>query len=162
MANPQEPPTYAPFSIDQGQTINPIWLDWFLTQTTPAAGARGSAGQTGPAGATGPTGPSGPIDSNQILTWANPQVWDTNSGKLAFLTMTGSTTLNVPLNLVRGTYVLVVTQGGTGSYTMTYAAGYKWPGASAPVLSTAVGAIDILTFVSDGTSMFGVAQNAFA
>ena len=53
-------------------------------------------------------------------------------------------------------------QDGTGSRTLAYNAIYKWPAGVAPVLSTAANAIDILTFVSDGTNMYGVAQKAFA
>ena len=34
---------------------------------------------------------------------------------------------------------------------------YRFPDGEAPVLSTGANAIDILTFTSDGTNMFGVA-----
>ena len=75
----------------------------------------------------------------------------------------GTRALGAPSNLVSGfTFILVVQLSCGGSNALTYNAVYKWPGGTAPTLSTANNAIDILTFVSDGTNMYGVAQKAFA
>ena len=54
-----------------------------------------------------------------------------------------------------GTYILRVVQDGTGGRTLTWNGNYKWTAQTAPVLSTAIGAVDIITFFSDGTKMYG-------
>lgn len=101
------------------------------------------------------------------LTDASPVTWNLNTQQAASLLMTsgiGATRqLQNPANLKNGgTYTLIVTQSSTGSNALTYGTAYKWPGGTAPTLSTANNAIDILTFISDGTNMYGVGQLAFA
>lgn len=101
------------------------------------------------------------------LTDASTIAWDARLNQSAYVLLTsgvGATrALGAPSNLVSGfTYILVVQQSSTGSNALTYNAVYKWPGGVAPVLSTANNAIDILTFISDGTNMYGVAQKGFA
>jgi len=76
------------------------------------------------------------------------------NGNIVDLTLTASTTLTFA-NHVIGTYIIQVTQGGTGSYTLTYPASVKWSGGVAPTLTTTVGKTDILTFYHDGTTFFG-------
>lgn len=89
--------------------------------------------------------------------------WDLDSNQVAKVTLGGNRTLANPTNMVDGgTYILRVIQDGTGSRTLGYGANYKWPGGTPPTLSTGAGAIDILTFISDGTNMYGIAQKAFA
>ena len=99
----------------------------------------------------------------QTLTDAATISWNVQTQQVAKVTLGGNRTLDAPTNMVDGfTYILRVIQDGTGSRTLAYNAVYKWPGGVAPVLSTAINAIDILTFVSDGTNMYGVAQKGFA
>jgi hypothetical protein len=76
------------------------------------------------------------------------------SGNVVNLTLNASTTLTFSGHVV-GTYIIQVTQGGTGSNTLTYPASVKWSGGTPPTLTTAVGKTDILTFYHDGTSFFG-------
>ncbi len=101
------------------------------------------------------------------LTDASTITWNAQTQQSAYVLLTsavgGTRALGAPSNLVSGfTYILVVQQSSTGSNALTYNSVYKWPGGVAPVLSTANNAIDILTFISDGTNMYGVAQKAFA
>lgn len=98
----------------------------------------------------------------QTLTFNAAQAWDVSQGNMGILTLTGNATLSAPTNLQPGSYLLIVTQDATGNRTMSFASAYKWAGGFAPVLSTAANAIDILSFVSDGTYMYGSAQKAFA
>ena len=100
----------------------------------------------------------------QALTDGSSIAWNLTLGVIATVTLGGNRTLANPTNILAGTtYCLKVTQDGTGSRTLAYGAAFKWPGGVAPVLSTAIGAIDILTFISfDGTTLDGVAQKAFA
>lgn len=126
--------------------------------------ANGSVGQVlvSAGGTSAPTWQQFP-QTTQTLTDAATVAWDGALGPVAKVTLGGNRTLAAPTNLVDGgTYILRVIQDGTGSRTLAYNAVFKWPGGTAPVLSTAINAIDILTFVSDGTNLYGAAQKAFA
>jgi hypothetical protein len=88
--------------------------------------------------------------------------WDLNANQVSKVTLAGNRTLSAPTNMKAGaTYILRVIQDGVGSRTLAYNSVFKWPGGTAPVLSTGAGDIDILTFVCDGTNMYGVAQLDF-
>lgn len=105
--------------------------------------------------------------ARQSLTDASTIAWNLQTQQSAYVLLTsgiGATrALGAPTNMVSGfTYILVVQQSSTGTNALTYNSVYKWPGGVAPVLSTANNALDILTFVTDGTNMYGVAQKAFA
>ena len=76
------------------------------------------------------------------------------AGNIVNLTLTASTTLTFSTH-VKGTYIFKITQGGSGSYTITWPASVIWSGGTAPTLTTTVGKIDIVTFFHDGTSFFG-------
>jgi hypothetical protein len=76
------------------------------------------------------------------------------SGNIADITLTASTTFTFS-NHVVGTYILKLTQGGTGSYTITWPASVKWSGGTAPTLTTTVGKTDIVTLFHDGTNFYG-------
>ncbi len=58
-------------------------------------------------------------------------------------------------------FLLILTQDGTGSRTATWPGSVAWPGGSAPTLHTAAAAIDLLTFLSPdgGTTWYGVHLN---
>lgn len=93
------------------------------------------------------------------LTDASPVTWNANTQQYATLLMTsgiGATRqLQNPTNLVAGgIYVLQVTQSSTGTNALTYGANYKFPGGVAPTLSVANNAVDVLTFISNGTNMY--------
>ena len=61
-----------------------------------------------------------------------------------------------PTNLKVGTYILHILQDGTGNRTITtWNSVYKWPANVAPVLSTAANSRDIVSFICDGTNMYG-------
>lgn len=75
---------------------------------------------------------------------------DGNSGFNFSLTIGTDATLANPSNFKVGqSGVIVITQDGTGSRTLAYGTNWKFPGGS-PVLSTAAGAIDVISyFVAD-------------
>lgn len=99
----------------------------------------------------------------QALTSGSSIAWNCQTQQAASLTLATNATLANPTNQKNGsTYTLIITQDGTGSRTLAYGTNYKFPGGTAPTLSTAAGAVDILTFISNGTQMYGVAQLAFA
>ena len=101
---------------------------------------------------------------NATLTDAASIVWDLDPRPIATVTLGGNRTLANPSHIrAGGTYYLRVIQDGTGSRTLAYGNAFLWPDGTAPTLSTDADAVDILTFVSfDGTSLYGVAVQAFA
>lgn len=99
----------------------------------------------------------------QALTDGASIAWDVNNGATATVTLGGNRTIANPTNLVDGeSYVLHVTQDGTGTRTLAYGSVFKWAGGVAPVLSTAIGAIDTITFLCKGSNLHGAILKAFA
>ncbi|CAB5194753.1 Phage tail repeat like [uncultured Caudovirales phage] len=95
------------------------------------------------------------------LTWAASVTWNCNFLQTATLTLGGTTTLTASGHVAGGTYVLILKQDATGNRAVTWS-GFKWASGTAPVISTSANAVDILTFVSDGTSLYGTHAKGFA
>jgi hypothetical protein len=93
--------------------------------------------------------------SNQTLTDGATINWDVSTGAVATVTLGGNRTFAAPTNLKVGTYLLHVIQDGTGSRTITWNGVFKWPAAVAPTLTTTANRRDIISFVSDGTNLYG-------
>ncbi len=88
---------------------------------------------------------------------------DCSAGNAFTLTLVGNGTLANPTNLSAGaSYAWTITQDAIGSRTLAYGPAFKWPGGIAGVLSTAAGAVDVLSALSDGTSVYAVLTKAFA
>ena len=101
--------------------------------------------------------------NSQALTDAASIAWNLDTQQAASVTLAGNRTLANPTNMRDGgTYLLRVTQDGTGGRTLAFGSAYKWPGGSAPTLSTAPGAVDLITFASDGVSMLGSISQDFS
>jgi hypothetical protein len=87
---------------------------------------------------------------------------DFDNGPIQTVTLEGNRTLANPSNAKDGaSYSIIVKQDTTGSRTLGYGANYKWASGTAPTLSLGSNAVDILTFISDGTNMYGVEQKDF-
>ncbi len=79
------------------------------------------------------------------LTYAASLTPDLDDGRAFLLTATGDFTLNAPGNLIAGAVFWVrITQDGTGGRTVTFNSAYRFPGGSAPSLSTGAGEADML------------------
>jgi hypothetical protein len=101
--------------------------------------------------------------SNGSLTDAATIAWDLAAKQSTDVTLGGNRTLANPTHQVNhGRYTLRVIQDGTGGRTLAYGSAYQWPGGTAPVLTADPGAVDVIEFTSDGTSMYGVPHLAFA
>lgn len=87
---------------------------------------------------------------------------DWQAGNKQKLTLTANCTLTFTAPRGAATVILRLLQDSTGSRTVSWPASVKWPGGAAPTLSTAAGAIDIVSFYFDGTSYYGQAALAFA
>ena len=82
------------------------------------------------------------------------------NGSIQTMTLTGSITMNSLANAVAGrSMTLIITQGGSGSYTLTssmlFSNGYK-------TLSPGVGAIDLVSVFYDGTNYYASLTNGYA
>lgn len=81
--------------------------------------------------------------------------------ELYTLTLATNATLAVPTNLQSGqSWKLEVTQDAVGARTLTLPTGYKSSGTT--TLTTTAGAIDLLSFTYDGTSILTTAALKFA
>jgi len=94
-------------------------------------------------------------DELLVLTDAATTNFPVDSGDIAEWTITANRTFAFTgTNRVR-TKNLFIIQGGAGSFTVTWPANIKWGSGTAPVLSTAPGAVDVISFVSNGTNYHG-------
>lgn len=89
--------------------------------------------------------------------------WNLNTAQVAKHTATENTTLDNPTNMVDGgTYIFRYTQNASSAKTLAFGSAYKWPSGNTPLVTPTLSAVDIFTFVSDGTNMYGVVQQAFS
>lgn len=101
---------------------------------------------------------------NATTTTTNGAIaWDLNTNQVREITLNGNATISNPTNIQNGTtYILTFIQDATGSRLVTaWGNLFRFPNAVSPTLSTAVGAIDIITFVAVNGLMCGVASNNF-
>ena len=86
----------------------------------------------------------------KIILTNSSIVWDMNVSCSAQVTLSGSGALTINNAVSGDNGTLIVIQGGSGSYTLTYPVGSKFSNGSV-TLSTLAGSIDILSFFYDGT-----------
>ena len=97
-----------------------------------------------------------------ILTDTTTIQWNLDTAQVAMVTLGGNRTLTAPTNIkTGGTYHLVVKQDGTGGRTLSFDSVFKWRNGVTPTLTSAANAVDLLSFISDGVSMFGVVGKDF-
>lgn len=60
-----------------------------------------------------------------------------------------------------GTYILIVRQDSNGSRTVTWPSAVRWPGNTAPTLTTTASRADVFSFVFDGTVYYGTGSQNF-
>jgi len=88
--------------------------------------------------------------------------WDLSQNQVATISVNTTTTMNTPTNPQAGaTYVLIVTQSG-GNNTLSFSTAYKFTGGNVPVLSTGASQVDVLSFVTNGTVLYGVSSQNFS
>ena len=69
------------------------------------------------------------------------------------VTLGGNRTLANPTNLTAGqSGVIVITQDGTGSRTLAYGSNFKFPGGTAPTLTTTASAVDVIAYYVESSS----------
>jgi hypothetical protein len=98
----------------------------------------------------------------QSITCGDTVTVDWSLGATAEMTFDrGAVALTFTNPAAGGVYRLILTQGD-GSDLATWTTPIKWSGGAAPVLSTAAGAIDIITFVYTNSTWYGSATLNFA
>ncbi len=92
------------------------------------------------------------------LTDASSIAVDWNSGNVQSVTLGGSRTITFSNGVAGGRYLLILTQDSTGGWTVTWPAAIKWPSGTPPTLTATAGRTDILSFVYDGASYYGISN----
>jgi len=82
------------------------------------------------------------------------------NGTVQTVTMTGNCTFTMPTATAGKSFVLIANTGA-GSFTGTFTS-VKWPGGTAPTLTTIASRWDIFSFFADGTNWYGSAAQAFS
>ena len=94
------------------------------------------------------------VDAGTV-TWAIASVLNAQA-TLTFTVHTGNRTLNITNPVVGGNYVLKLIQDATGGVGLVLGTGCTWKvvngGAGAVTLTNAPNALDVLTFIYDGTN----------
>ena len=86
-------------------------------------------------------------------------VWDLDVAQTAQWTLGATNSGTNPTNMkAGGSYMLKVIQDDTGSRTITWDTAYKWEDDTAPEISAGANEVSIITFLSDGTYMYGTLQ----
>jgi hypothetical protein len=97
----------------------------------------------------------GTVGSTSTLSLTN--------GTVLTATLTASTpcTFTMPTATAGKSFILKLIQASSGMTTATFT-GVKFPGGTAPTITATASAVDILSFVSDGTNWYGTFAQAFA
>ena len=80
---------------------------------------------------------------------------DLANGTVQILTLTGNCTYTFPTAVAGKSFILLQKQDGTGSRTVTWPATVKWPGGTAPTITSTASKLDKYIFTSDGTNWYG-------
>lgn len=78
-----------------------------------------------------------------------------SNGTVQILTLTGNCTFTFPTATAGQSFTLLLKQDGTGSRTVTWPAAVKWPGGTAPTITSTASKLDKYVFTSDGTNWYG-------
>lgn len=82
---------------------------------------------------------------------------DWNNGQKQTALLGASSTLTFTAPQGAGSFILRLVQDATGSRTVTWPANVKWPGKTAPTLTTTANAEDIISLYYNGTDYYAAA-----
>ena len=80
---------------------------------------------------------------------------DLTNGTVQIITLGGSVTITMPTAVSGKSFIMFLKQDATGSRTVTWST-VKWPGGTAPTITSTASRQDIYSFFSDGTNWYGV------
>jgi hypothetical protein len=102
-----------------------------------------------------------PNGNSYSLTDGSTIAINWQNGNAQYVTLGGNRTITFANPVENGRYVVILTQDATGSRTITWPAGIKWAGGSAPVLTTTGTKADIVTFLYMNGTYYGDWNNNF-
>jgi hypothetical protein len=77
------------------------------------------------------------------------------NGTVQIITLTGNATITMPTATSGKSFILLLKQDATGSRTVTWTT-VKWPGGTAPTVTSTASKQDIYSFFADGTNWYGI------
>ena len=80
---------------------------------------------------------------------------DLANGSVQVLTLTGNCTFTFPTATAGKGFILLLKQDATGSRTATWPAAVKWPGGTAPTITSTASKLDKYVFTADGSNWYG-------
>lgn len=80
---------------------------------------------------------------------------DLANGTVQILTLTGNVTFTFPTATAGKSFIMLLKQDGTGSRTVTWPGAVKWPGGTAPTITSTASKLDKYVFTADGTNWYG-------
>jgi hypothetical protein len=134
----------------------------FPAASAPAASLGGTtiglAGTpTPPAGSTPAVAPIQEAVNTVAHSGAAQTIPDVAHETINSITLTADCALTFPAAAAGKSFLLALIQDATGGRTVTWPAVAKWAGGTAPSLTAAAGATDLISFIcTDGTNWLGV------
>jgi hypothetical protein len=152
--------TYGAFNTGTGAIVVPA----LVVDATGRITSASNLSATIPMYATQGTWTKAQNVASVALSFGNPLVTDATLGNAFHTTATANFVFQNPTGLVSGgTYLWRIQQDGTGSRLISsYGTMFKFPGGVAGILSTGIGAVDLLTAYFDGTNLLCTLQKAYA
>jgi hypothetical protein len=127
--------------VSAGSTAAPAW----------AAVALPSGGTI-----TSPVINDGYTEETAVANTSTAYTIDLANGSVQYLTLTGNCTYTFPTPVAGKSFMLIQKQDGTGGRTVTWPASVKWPGGTAPTLTSTASKADKFIFTAvDGSSWLG-------
>lgn len=80
--------------------------------------------------------------------------FDLSTGNIQQVTLGGNRTLALSNATTGQCFVIRLVQDGTGSRTVTWFSTIKWPGATAPTLTTTINRVDLFGFICTGSGTY--------
>ena len=98
---------------------------------------------------------AGTVTASHIPNWNNSNIQ-------TVILSAATTSISGGTNIANGAiYTMILKQNATGSRVVTWGTQYKWQSGIAPILTSLANGVDILTFISDGTNLYGLIAKDF-
>jgi hypothetical protein len=99
---------------------------------------------------------NGYTEETAVANTSTAYTIDLTNGSVQYLTLTGNCTYTFPTPVAGKSFTLIQKQDGTGGRTVTWPASVKWPGGTAPTLTSTASKADKFIFTAvDGSSWLG-------
>lgn len=102
-----------------------------------------------------------PIPEQDLGNSGSSKTVDFSTYTAQKLTLSANCTITLSGGASGGTYLLKLVQDGTGGRTASWST-VKWPSGTAPTISSAASAVDLISLYYDGSNWYGAAAQAMA